>query len=297
MANKRITKVGAGSWSVGGAVLNGANVDIIIEGGAFTANSNLGTGLISATTAPDVVAGVLAGTSPATVNFGSTQALHSLIVYNNAAANLLPNGARALVADDVSLNGNAKLDLSDNNAVLTGMSPGVETAGVYSGVQGLVQQASNGGAWDQPGITTSQADALSGLTGLGVATGEQVLGLGPTDTAVWNGVTVSGSDTLVMYTYVGDANLDGFISGDDYAAIDFNVAVPGADGWYNGDFNYDGIISGDDYASIDFNIVAQGAPLNDSAAAVVAVPEPGAGVVAGSLVAAAALARRRRRLS
>jgi hypothetical protein len=65
----------------------------------------------------------------------------------------------------------------------------------------------------------------------------------------------------VKYTYAGDANLDGIVSGDDYSAIDFNVLVPGASGWFNGDFNYDGIISGDDYSAIDFAILAQGAPL------------------------------------
>jgi hypothetical protein len=105
-----------------------------------------------------------------------------------------------------------------------------------------------------------------------------------------------------MYTYAGDANMDGFISGDDYSAIDFNIAVPGANGWWNGDFNYDGIISGDDYAAIDFNIVAQGAPFPTAAdvvggaglTGVTAVPEPASvGVLAATGVSL--LARRRRR--
>jgi hypothetical protein len=104
-----------------------------------------------------------------------------------------------------------------------------------------------------------------------------------------------------MYTYAGDANLDGFLSGDDYAAIDFNIAVPNSSGWYNGDFNYDGIISGDDYATIDFNIVAQGAPFPTGGSAVAAslsgvtaVPEP-ASLSALGLTAAALMGRRRRR--
>ncbi|MEA2707869.1 MAG: hypothetical protein QOF78_470, partial [Phycisphaerales bacterium] len=67
-------------------------------------------------------------------------------------------------------------------------------------------------------------------------------------------------DIVVMYTYSGDANLDGFISGDDYSTIDFHVGT-GAIGWFNGDFNYDGIISGDDYSTIDFNFAAQGLPI------------------------------------
>src|SRR4030095_977651 len=95
---------------------------------------------------------------------------------------------------------------------------------------------------------------------------------------------------LVMYTYAGDANLDGFVSGDDYSAIDFNILVPGSSGWVNGDFNYDGVISGDDYSAIDFNILAQGdpfptgGPVDLSAAS--AVPEPGPIVLLGASVLA-----------
>ena len=85
--------------------------------------------------------------------------------------------------------------------------------------------------------------------------------MSPGGTALWNGQIVTAGDVLVKYTYAGDANLDGAITGDDYSVIDFNIAVPGSSAWYNGDFNYDGIISGDDYSVIDFNIVAQGAPL------------------------------------
>jgi hypothetical protein len=99
-----------------------------------------------------------------------------------------------------------------------------------------------------------------------------------------------------MYTYAGDANLDGAVTGDDYSAIDFNILVPGSDGWYNGDFNYDGVISGDDYSAIDFNILAQGAPFPTGAAAdlmaaVAAVPEP----VGFTLITAPFLLATRRR--
>jgi len=74
---------------------------------------------------------------------------------------------------------------------------------------------------------------------------QQVLGLtNPTDTGTWAGQTVTGTNTLVMYTYGGDANLDGKVSISDYGKIDFGISIPGASGWYNGDFNYDG--KGDD---------------------------------------------------
>lgn len=40
------------------------------------------------------------------------------------------------------------------------------------------------------------------------------------------------------------------------------ITTPAAFGYANGDFNYDGFISGDDYTLIDFNIVAQRSPLS-----------------------------------
>jgi hypothetical protein len=58
-----------------------------------------------------------------------------------------------------------------------------------------------------------------------------------------------------MYTYFGDANLDGTVNADDYAAID--ASVVGTNGLYQGDFNYDGIISGDDVAIIDYDMARQ----------------------------------------
>jgi hypothetical protein len=88
---------------------------------------------------------------------------------------------------------------------------------------------------------------------------------------------VSGSDALVMYTYGGDANLDGRINVDDYGHIDTSIPL-GLSGWYNGDFNYDGKINVDDYGIIDFNLGIQGPPFSSATpyVAVISVPEPAA---------------------
>ncbi len=61
-----------------------------------------------------------------------------------------------------------------------------------------------------------------------------------------------------MYTYGGDATLDGKINVDDYIRIDSGTAAA-LTGWSNGDFNYDGKANIDDYTSfIDANIATQG---------------------------------------
>jgi hypothetical protein len=154
-----------------------------------------------------------------------------------------------------------------------------------------------------PGLTTSEdqagqnAGVLSGTTTIGVATAEQVLFIAPTQAGVFAGQTVTGATTIAMYTYAGDLNFDGLVDGADYGVIDNYVQFPGTSGYANGDFNYDGVIDGADYGVIDNTIQLQGAPfpgVNDSAVAVVAVPEPSACGFA-ILTAAAWTGRRRRR--
>jgi hypothetical protein len=196
----------------------------------------------------------------------------------------LSGGVRGKVAG-INIAAGGRLDLTDNTLIVAG--------GDVEALTTLVQSGRNGGAWNGAGgIVTSTADALAGLTSLGVATAARTGYAGGT----FRGISMSADDVLVMYTYGGDANLDGFISGDDYSAIDFASGVAGASGWANGDFNYDGFISGDDYSVIDFNLVAQGVPFAtgpDSVAPVTAVPEPAATGMA--LVGALLVASRRRR--
>jgi hypothetical protein len=101
---------------------------------------------------------------------------------------------------------------------------------------------------------------------------------------------------FIMYTYGGDANLDGRINVDDYGHIDSSIGI-GLTGWFNGDFNYDGKINVDDYGIIDFNIGIQGPPFStamglDGMSAAV-VPEPAAGSV--TALAVGLLIRRQRR--
>ena len=87
---------------------------------------------------------------------------------------------------------------------------------------------------------------------------------------------------LVMYTYAGDANLDGKINADDYFQIDSNYNQNGnnaAISFHDGDFNYDGKIDGQDYFLIDQAFADQGSialspPLGGGLAGVSAVPEP-----------------------
>jgi hypothetical protein len=192
------------------------------------------------------------------------------------------------------------LNLSNNDIAVdyTGASVTGSWAGTgYSGLTGAIASGYNGGSWDGKGIVTDQTAAVApnSLTTLGIADASDVLGIAANQTATWRGQLVDGSTTLIKYTYAGDANLDGVISGDDYFQID--SAFPQAlSGWLNGDFNYDGVINGDDYFLIDSNYPAQGPPLGGAGipAGVSAVPEPSALTASAMAIGLAAVTRRRR---
>jgi autotransporter-associated beta strand protein len=236
-----------------------------------------------------------------TLVLGLSMTNSSSVSASNDAVIALPSDTtfqKVIKTGAVSVSGTAKIDLSDNKMITTD-SAGTATGATYNGIQGLVQSGRNGGTWNGSGIVTSQPNALSGgpfVTTIGVATATQ------TGDTTFAGIAVS-NETLVMYTYAGDANLDGRINADDYALIDLYSTVPGASGYYKGDFNYNGAINADDYALIDFNVLAQGSVIPSDAASplgvtalsgVTAVPEPATfGLV--TLAAVGALGRRRRR--
>src|SRR5439155_23302239 len=190
----------------------------------------------------------------ATTNFAAAQNLASLTVGSGATATLAAGGTNVLNTANLSVS-SGKLDLKDNDAIVHSGSIGTVSGGTYSGLTGLIQSGRNGGGWNGSGIVTSLASGH--LITLGIASAAEAKGIAAGETAVWNGQTVTGSDALIMYTYGGDANLDGKIDVDDYGRMDFRMPS-GATGWSNGDFNYDGKVNVDDYGIIDFNIGIQG---------------------------------------
>jgi hypothetical protein len=211
----------------------------------------------------------------------------------------------------LAIAGAARLDLRDNKLV-TSTPAGTFSGGVYSGVQGEVQRAYNFGAWDQPGLMTStehagpNAGPLSGTTTIGVATGEQILFLAPTETGMFAGQMITGATTIAIYTYAGDMNFDGLVDAADYGVIDNWIQFPATDGYANGDLNYDGVIDASDYGIIDNTIQLQGPPIpvNGSAgvaglvaraSSAVAVPEPLSMWTLASAGACWATCRRHRR--
>jgi hypothetical protein len=72
------------------------------------------------------------------------------------------------------------------------------------------------------------------------------------------------NQTLIRYTYYGDADLNGLVDGGDYALADFGFQNAGST-WVFGDFDFNGVVDGGDYALLDYGFQNQGAPLGSLA--------------------------------
>jgi hypothetical protein len=300
---RTLTKTGAGTLNLDNTWTFSATP------GASTLNVDAGTTNFN-TEVP--AGGNLTVNANSTTNFAANARLAALNVGADDTATVINDGSfkRVVNADAINIDAAGRLDLK-NNKLVTNTPVGTFSGGAYDGVHGEVQQAYHSGAWDRPGLMTSEPNAgpTVGTTTIGVASAQQILFIEPTATGTAFGQSVTGTTTLAMYTYAGDLNFDGRVDAQDYGIIDNWVQFPGTNGYANGDINYDGVIDAADYGIIDNTIQLQGAPIpgynatypsapvaGSSAGAlsgVTAVPEPAAlGVIA---VAAAGLIGRRRR--
>jgi hypothetical protein len=110
-------------------------------------------------------------------------------------------------------------------------------------VTSLVALGFNGGDWKGQGITSTSAIAdKTSTTAVGVAVA------GDIGVTTFAGQTVGQGNILVKYTYYGDADLNGFVNGDDESLTLFGLRQGGPQRWAFGDFDYSGHVNGDDYS-------------------------------------------------
>jgi hypothetical protein len=151
---------------------------------------------------------------------------------------LSPGHNKVLQTTSIFITGSSKLDLADNQAIVhyTGLTP-------INDIRHQIHSAYNHGSWNGNGITSSLANATEGL-GYGEST---ALGI-----TTFGGVSLSGNNVLIQYTYLGDANLDGVVDVADLLAVaqQFNTS---GDVWTGGDFNYDGTVDINDLRILAHN--------------------------------------------
>jgi hypothetical protein len=293
--NETVIADAAGS---SGVLVVGPGATWACNGDAYVGGSFLGAGGTGAINllagGATQISGKLTAYAAGTVNFTGGTLSAGGIDLRGGGKMLLTAGRNKTVRTvtlAVDSAGGSRIDLSDNRLIATSASIGSWNGSAYTGVTGLIATGRAGGAWTGGGIVTRQSAAKSPsrLTTLGAATA------GDLGVSSWYGSSVASSDVLVLYTYAGDADLNGKINGDDYFRIDSHVGQAGG-GWSHGDFDYNGKINGDDYFIIDSNIAAQGPPivaLSSAADGLTAVPEPSAAALL--LATPLALVPRRRR--
>lgn len=251
-------------------------------GGGTTVNS--GELLIQ----PTGVAASALPTGPLSINAGSV-----VLADNVTLGSAL--GSSYVNLTSLSIANGATLDIGNNHIIINyGAGPDP-----ISSIAALIASGYNGGTWTGTGITSSDAAANSGSYGIGYADASDP----------GNPAGLAAGQIEVMYTLLGDANLDGKVNGADFTimAANFNQSV--TNGWDQGDFNYDGDVNGADFTALASNFnqsasqsaigAADLSTLNQFAAqngiSLTNVPEPlSAGIM---VMAGLGILHRRRRIS
>lgn len=282
-----VSKIGPGTLMVGGPQAWTAGSSLAVNSGSVRLTSNAGG------SGQNLAIEAAGGDAW----FGASQFLAGVTVAAGRTVAMQLGGSRVLDTVDLSIAAGGTLDLADNKLIVryAGGTGGATLEALGARLRSGLNEA-GGGYWNGAGIVSSVAAADASRT-RGYAlidSGDPVLGGTFTTFA---DRPLDGNALLGMYTYYGDANLDGSITFDDFALFDTFLGTTGG-GWLHGDFNYDGTIDRDnDFALMMDGFYNQGTPMPDEIAVLVeriqskVVPEPG-GVGFAAAMAVGALVQR-----
>jgi autotransporter-associated beta strand protein len=278
-------------------------LNMTVNPGSVTVNSTgnyviSGTGTIGGTgSLTKSGAGTLTLSTPNTYSGGTTVIAGRLVIEpTSSTTSALPTGALAVsgngivqLSDNVtltslSLTGNGILDIGNNRIIIDYSSSATDpiasiAAWIKNGYYGVVG----------PQIVSSDItadDAASGLSyGICYADGADGVVAG-----------LPSGEIEIMFTLLGDANLDGTVNSEDFTPFSHNLGQSGS--WDDGDFNYDGTVNAEDFTAFSHNlnqsaILASGLDLANGIR-LIDVPEPACtGMMV--MVGLGILSRRRRR--
>jgi hypothetical protein len=132
-----------------------------------------------------------------------------------------------------------------------------------AGVDSYVAYAYDGGNWDLTGLNSSVCAAHSDKYSLASMSVTDYRSTTSNDTFFGTDVVpYDGPGSVVLFTYAGDTDLDGQITGYDYGAINASIYSKNHGGspagtWVNGDLDHDGVITGYDYGALNALIYAK----------------------------------------
>jgi hypothetical protein len=230
-----------GTFTAGDVTIRaGANRAYHLSGGTLTAPTMVNNAAFNYTGGAATIS-TINGTGTTTVGPAVTLAVNQLrqdALVVQGTARVIASGGDAGTTVVKSLNVTGKLELNDNDLIVdyTGTS-----------VEGAIRQLVKDGR---------AAGSTSGIFSTPGNPDDDVV-MAVADNAAWgkstfNGIAIDGSTVVGKYTYFGDANLDGKVTGDDYVSVDANLGT--GDSWLEGDFNMNGVTTGDDYVAIDANL-------------------------------------------
>jgi len=177
--------------------------------------------------------------SSANAFFSSVQGSIPLTILNTGSVTLTTGATLTNTLSALSISNGGVFDITNNHLYInygTGSDP-------IASIAAWIASGYDGGSWKGPGIISTFAQANSGSYGIGYA-----------DSAdPGNPANLASGTIEIMYTLLGDANLDGKVNGTDFnlLAANFNQSVTA--GWDKGDFNYDGKVNGSDFVLLAEN--------------------------------------------
>jgi hypothetical protein len=157
-----------------------------------------------------------------------------------SAAAVMPTQTTAeaqLVLKALTIATGGTLDLANNELFLNYTSG----ADPIATIAGYLSSGYNNGLWNGVGIISSAAQTNPKFS------------LGYADSAdTGNPAGLAANQIKVMYTLVGDADLNGTVNGIDFGILAANLNLS-VSGWDKGDFDYNNIVNGLDFTALSAN--------------------------------------------
>ncbi len=158
----------------------------------------------------------------------------------NSGTLTFASAAAVITLGTLNIVAGATVDLTDNTLILN-YAGGTDPIGV---ITGYLQSGYNIGAWNGAGIDSSTAASNPGYA------------LGYADWAdSGNPANLATHQIEIKYTLLGDADLDGSVTGDDFTLLVSNLGKSGKT-WDTGNFLYSitGGVTGDDFTALAGNL-------------------------------------------
>jgi len=154
----------------------------------------------------------------------------------------LANGSGLATLGGLAIAANSSLDITNNHVILS-YANGTQ-ATVDASVRSLLISGRNGGLWNGATGIDSSVAALP-------ANNHYAIGYADGADGVVAGL--SSGQIEIKYTLLGDADLDGSVTGSDFTALVGNLGKS-VTRWDQGDFDYDGSVTGSDFTALVGNL-------------------------------------------